>query len=173
MVNQRDQWSSKIGFIMASAGAAIGIGAIWKFPYVAGQFGGGAFLLLFIIFTLFIGLPMLISEFIIGRATNKEAVTAYDTLAPKSPWRITGRLGVIGCFLLLSFYSVVGGWITIYTALGLTGNLISDDTNYSKVFEQIIGEPFTVLIGVFVFILMNVVVLNFGIKKVLNVQIMY
>ncbi|MCY1026025.1 sodium-dependent transporter, partial [Mammaliicoccus sciuri] len=62
-------------------------------------------------------------------------------------------------------YSVVGGWITIYTALGLTGNLISDDTNYSKVFEQIIGEPFTVLIGVFVFILMNVVVLNFGIKK--------
>lgn len=165
MVNQRDQWSSKIGFIMASAGAAIGIGAIWKFPYVAGQFGGGAFLLLFIIFTLFIGLPMLISEFIIGRATNKEAVTAYDTLAPKSPWRITGRLGVIGCFLLLSFYSVVGGWITIYTALGLTGNLISDDTNYSKVFEQIIGEPFTVLIAVFVFILMNVVVLNFGIKK--------
>lgn len=165
MVNQRDQWSSKIGFIMASAGAAIGIGAIWKFPYVAGQFGGGAFLLLFIIFTLFIGLPMLISEFIIGRATNKEAVAAYDTLAPKSPWRITGRLGVIGCFLLLSFYSVVGGWITIYTALGLTGNLISDGTNYGKVFEQIIGEPFTVLIGVFVFILMNVVVLNFGIKK--------
>ena len=62
MVKQRDQWSSKIGFIMASAGAAIGIGAIWKFPYVAGQFGGGAFLLLFIIFTLFIGLPMLISN---------------------------------------------------------------------------------------------------------------
>lgn len=165
MEKQRDQWSSKIGFIMASAGAAIGIGAIWKFPYVAGQFGGGAFLLLFVIFTLFIGLPMLISEFIIGRSTKKEAVSAYDSLAPQSLWRITGRLGVVGCFLLLSFYSVVGGWITIYAALGITGRLMSDGADYSKIFETIISEPFIVLAGVFVFILMNVVVLNFGIKK--------
>ncbi|WP_210619222.1 sodium-dependent transporter [Mammaliicoccus lentus] len=165
MNKQRDQWSSKLGFVMAAAGAAIGIGAIWKFPYVAGQYGGGAFLLIFIIFTLFIGLPMLISEFIIGRSTNKEAVSAYDTLAPKSPWRITGRLGVVGCFLLLSFYSVVGGWITIYTTMSITGNLVSDGANYGEMFEEIIGNPFIALLGVLVFILMNVLVLNFGIKN--------
>src|SRR5690625_7450550 len=71
--------------------------------------GGGAFFLIFVLFTIFIGLPMLISEFIIGRGAGREAVSAYDHLAPKSSWRIIGRLGVIGCFLLLSFYSVVGG----------------------------------------------------------------
>src|SRR5699024_3293230 len=106
--------------------AAIGLGAIWKFPYVAGTSGGGAFFLIFIIFTVLIGLPMLISEYIIGRGTAKEAVSAYKKLAPKSGWVWVGRLGVIGCFLLLSFYSVVGGWVLIYSALSIPGKIISD-----------------------------------------------
>jgi neurotransmitter:Na+ symporter, NSS family len=108
MEEQREQWSSKIGFILASAGAAIGLGAIWKFPYVTGTNGGGAFFLLFIAFTLLIGLPMLISEFVIGRGSKKEAVSAYQKLAPKSGWTWIGKFGLVGCFLLLSFYSVVG-----------------------------------------------------------------
>src|SRR5690625_8011389 len=111
MEESREQWSSKIGFILSTAGAAIGLGAIWKFPYVTGMNGGGAFFLLFVLFTIFVGLPMLISEFIIGRGAGREAVAAYDHLARKSSWRLIGRLGVIGCFLLLSVDGVVGGWL--------------------------------------------------------------
>ncbi|REH87022.1 hypothetical protein DOS58_11635, partial [Staphylococcus felis] len=109
MRKSKNTWSSQLAFIISSAGAAIGIGAIWKFPYMAGQFGGGLFLLSFLLFTFLIGVPLLISEFIIGRASGKNAVKAYDTLSPTPFWKITGRLGVVGCFLLLSFYSVVGG----------------------------------------------------------------
>lgn len=165
MNEPREQWSSKLGFILSTAGAAIGIGAIWKFPYTAGIYGGGAFLAIFVLFTIFIGLPMLISEFIIGRAAKREAVSAYDHLAPGSPWRIIGRLGVVGCFLLLSFYSVVGGWIVIYSGMSITGNVIGDGADYSQLFDHIIGSPWIALSGVAIFILMNVIVLSFGIEK--------
>lgn len=165
MKKSREQWSSKIGFILSSAGAAIGLGAIWKFPYVTGMNGGGAFFLIFVLFTLFIGLPMLISEFIIGRGAGREAVSAYDKLAPKTSWRVIGRLGVVGCFLLLSFYSVVGGWIVLYSGLSLSGNVITADANYGELFDKIIGTPWMGLGGLVIFLLLNVIVLSFGIKN--------
>src|SRR6478609_3574453 len=118
-MSKGNQWSSRLGFILASAGAAIGLGAIWKFPYVTGMSGGGAFFLLFVAFTLLIGLPMLISEFIIGRGAGKEAISAYKKLVPNTLWVNIGRFGVIGCFLLLSFYCVVGGWVFLYTLLSI------------------------------------------------------
>src|SRR5699024_12749508 len=101
--------------------AAIGLGAIWKLPYVTGMNGGGAFFLIFVIFTELIGLPLLISEFIIGRGAKKEAVTAYKTWAPDSLWVWIGSLGLVGCFLLLTSVSVVGGWVVLYTVKKLTG----------------------------------------------------
>lgn len=165
MKDSREQWSSKIGFILSTAGAAIGLGAIWKFPYVTGMNGGGAFFLIFVLFTLFIGLPMLISEFIIGRGAKREAVSAYDYLAPNSIWRITGRLGVVGCFLLLSFYSVVGGWIVLYSGLSLSGKIISANADYGALFDKVIGTPWIGLGGLFIFLVMNVIVLSFGIKN--------
>lgn len=164
-MEKREQWTSKLGFILASAGAAIGLGAIWKFPYVAGTSGGGAFFLIFIIFTVLIGLPMLISEYIIGRGTAKEAVSAYKKLAPKSGWVWVGRLGVIGCFLLLSFYSVVGGWVLIYSALSIPGKIISDGAQYDALFGSIISSPLTTLIGLLVFTLINVIVIALGVKN--------
>src|SRR5690554_2150990 len=111
MEQNREQWTSKLGFILATAGSAIGLGAIWKFPYVAGHSGGGAFFLIFVIFTLFIGLPILLSEFIIGRGSQKDAIGAYKTFAPGTAWHLIGWLGIVTTFILLSFYSVVGGWI--------------------------------------------------------------
>src|SRR5690625_4570251 len=141
MEESREQWSSKIGFILSTAGAAIGLGAIWKFPYVTGLNGGGALFLIFVLFMISLGLTMLISEFIIGRGAGREAVSAYDHLAPKSSWRIIGRLGVIGCFLLLSFYSVVGGWILLYSGLSLSGNLITEGANYGAIFDTVTETP--------------------------------
>lgn len=113
-MEQKEQWSSKIGFILASAGSAIGLGAIWKLPYVTGTSGGGAFILIFVLFSLLIGFPLLLAEFIIGRSTQKEAISAYKQIAPGTKWHWIGYLGVTTCFILLSFYSVIGGWIIQY-----------------------------------------------------------
>lgn len=163
MDHKKEQWTSKIGFILASAGAAIGLGQIWKFPYVTGMSGGGAFFLIFIIFTLLIGLPMLISEYIIGRGTLSEAISAYKKIAPDSAWVWVGRLGVIGSFLLLSFYSVVGGWVLIYSALSVTGKIISEGADYGAMFGSIISSPATTLIGLLIFTLINVIVIALGV----------
>src|SRR5690625_4523740 len=141
MEEKREQWTSKLGFILASAGAAIGLGAIWKFPYVTGMSGGGAFFLIFVVFTLVIGLPMLISEFIIGRGTGREAISAYKKLAPDSVWVWIGRLGVLGCFLLLTFYSVVGGWVLIYSGMSIPGKVIAEGTDYGALFGSITASP--------------------------------
>nr|WP_106784620.1 sodium-dependent transporter [Lysinibacillus timonensis] len=160
------QWSSKIGFILASAGAAIGLGAIWKMPYVTGQSGGGAFFLLFVMFTLLIGLPMLLSEYIIGRSTQKEAVTAYKILAPHKPaWSWIGKLGVIGCFLLLSFYSVVGGWIFVYSGVSVVGGVIDPNVNPGDFFNQVIGTPWITLVGLALFTIANVIVIALGVQN--------
>lgn len=165
MDNRREQWTSRFAFVLASAGAAIGLGAIWKFPYVTGMNGGGAFFLLFIIFTLLIGLPMLVSEFIIGRGTGKEAVSAYKSIAPKSVWTLIGKIGVLGCFLLLTFYSVVGGWVLIYSGLSVSGQIISEGANYGELFGTIIGTPWITIVGLVIFTIINVVVISYGIQN--------
>lgn len=165
MEERRDQWTSKLGFILASAGAAIGLGAIWKFPYVTGMSGGGAFFLIFVIFTLIIGFPMLISEYIIGRSTGKEAISAYKKLAPNSLWVWIGRLGVLGCFLLLTFYSVVGGWVLLYSLLSVPGQIILDGANYEALFGTIIGNPLITILGLLLFTIANVIVVSLGIQN--------
>ncbi|MBP1970641.1 NSS family neurotransmitter:Na+ symporter [Virgibacillus natechei] len=165
MPAQKDQWSTKLGFILSSAGAAIGLGAIWKFPYMTGMNGGGAFFLLFILFTIIIGLPILLAEFIIGRGSQKEAISAYQTLAPKSGWSIIGRWGVVGAFLLMSFYSVVGGWVLIYSALSIPGMIIQDNTDYSELFATITENPLIVIVGLASFLIINIAVVSLGIKN--------
>ncbi|WP_313799999.1 sodium-dependent transporter [Cytobacillus sp.] len=161
----KDQWTSKIGFILASAGAAIGLGAIWKFPYVTGMSGGGAFFLIFVAFTLLIGLPLLISEFIIGRGSGKEAISAYKKLAPNSLWVGVGRIGVLGCFLLLSFYSVVGGWVLVYSGLSISGKIIAEGASYPDLFGSIIGTPWITILGLLIFSLINILVISLGVSN--------
>ena len=165
MEQRKEQWSSKLGFIMSSAGAAIGLGAIWKFPYVTGMSGGGAFFLLFVVFTILIGLPMLISEFIIGRGSGREAISAYKKLAPSSAWPWIGKLGVAGCFLLLSFYSVVGGWVFVYSGMSIGGKIISEGASYSEQFGSIVGSPITTLIGLLLFTIINILVVSSGVQN--------
>lgn len=165
MSQNSNQWSSNIGFVLASAGAAIGLGAIWKFPYVAGMNGGGAFLIVFIAFTLLIGLPLLISEFLIGRSTGKEAVSAYKKLAPNSLWTMIGKMGVFSCFLLLSFYSVVGGWVLTYAGLSIFGGVIQGGVDYGATFGYITSTPWVTMAGTAVFLLINVIVITLGIQN--------
>lgn len=160
-----DQWTSKLGFILAAAGSAIGLGAIWKFPYVAGTNGGGAFFVLFLIFTLLLGLPLLLGEFVIGRSTQKEAISAYRTIAPHSAWHWVGRLGVITNFILLSFYSVVGGWIISYFFRAVTGRLLGSEVGYDQLFGQIISNPIETVFAQLGFILLTIIVVARGVQQ--------
>ncbi|WP_424475560.1 sodium-dependent transporter [Oceanobacillus kimchii] len=165
MDQRKDQWASKLGFILSSAGAAVGLGAIWKFPYMTGMNGGGAFFFIFILFTIIIGLPLLIAEFIIGRGAQKEAISAYQKLAPKSIFSFIGHWGVIGAFILMSFYSVVGGWVLIYSLLSIPGMVITDGAQYAELFASITGNPLLTIIGLALFIFINSFVISSGIKN--------
>lgn len=164
-MEQHEQWSSKIGFILAAAGSAIGIGAIWKLPYVTGVSGGGAFFLLFILFSLLVGFPLLLGEFIIGKSTQKEAISAYRTIAPNTKWDWIGKMGVFTCFLLLSFYSVIGGWITIYLIRGLYGGIINSTVAYGDLFNTTISSPFVTIGAQAIFLVLTILVVAKGIQQ--------
>ncbi|WP_050613756.1 sodium-dependent transporter [Bacillus testis] len=164
-MQETEQWSSKIGFILAAAGSAIGIGAIWKLPYVTGMSGGGAFFLLFILFSLFLGFPLLLAEFIIGKSTQSDAVTAYQKIAPHTAWPWVGKLGVFTSFLLLSFYSVIGGWIIIYFAKGIVGDVIGKEAHYGQLFNDTISNPGLAIIAQGIFLGITVLVVAKGIQN--------
>ena len=161
-----DQWSSKVGFILAAAGSAIGLGAIWKFPYVAGTSGGGIFLIIFLLFTLLIGLPLLMGEFVIGRSTQKDAIDSYREIAPGTSWHWVGRLGILTCFILLSFYSVVGGWVLIYIFKAVTGSLNGlTEAEYHHLFNGIIANPYLAVGAQLLFLLITIGVIAKGVTS--------
>lgn len=161
-LKQREQWTSKIGFILAAAGSAIGLGAIWKFPYMAGTNGGSVFLFLFILSTLTIGLPILLAEFVIGRRGQRDAVTSLKLLAPGRKWHWIGWMGLVTSFILLSFYSVVGGWILSYLARALAFQL--NNTDYGELFGSVISNPVEVLTAQAAFMLLTIWIVQGGIK---------
>lgn len=161
-MKQREQWTSKIGFILAAAGSAIGLGAIWKFPYMAGMNGGSVFVLLFIICTLLIGLPILLAEFLIGRRGQADAVTSLQKLSKGNGWSWVGWMGLAACFIILSFYSVVGGWILSYLARALTFRLQGAD--YGELFGSVIANPWEVLLAQAAFLAMTVFIVQSGIR---------
>ncbi|WP_342558698.1 sodium-dependent transporter [Metasolibacillus sp. FSL K6-0083] len=166
MGQQQEQWTSRLGFILATAGSAIGLGAIWKFPYIAGVSGGGAFFLIFLIFTLFVGLPILLAEFAIGRGSQRDAVSAYLTFAPNSKWHFVGILGMITCFILLSFYSVVGGWIILYMVQAVIGNLSGlSETAYAPLFNDFIANPLYAILFQFIFMAITIFVVAKGVQQ--------
>ncbi|MBL4715241.1 MAG: sodium-dependent transporter, partial [Bacteroidia bacterium] len=117
----RGQWGSKLGFIMAAAGSAVGLGNIWRFPYLTGENGGGAFVLVYLLCVLLIGIPLLYNEVAIGRLTGKNPVGAMNKEKPKSFWVISGILTIFLCFFVLSYYSVIAGWTIGYIFSSLSG----------------------------------------------------
>nr|WP_106783191.1 sodium-dependent transporter [Lysinibacillus timonensis] len=164
-MEQKEQWSSKIGFILASAGSAIGLGAIWKLPYVTGTSGGGAFILLFLLFSLLIGFPLLLAEFVIGRSTQKDAISAYKHIAPNTKWHYIGYLGVITCFILLSFYSVIGGWIIQYIFYSVTGQVGKGNVNYEMLFNDSVSNSILAVGGQALFLIITTFVVAKGVQS--------
>ena len=112
---EREHLKSRLGFILLSAGCAIGIGNVWKFPYMAGQYGGGMFVLIYLFFLVVMGMPVLIMEFSLGRASRKSPVKLYDALEPAgTKWHLHGYAAMAGNYLLMMFYTVVAGWMLKY-----------------------------------------------------------
>lgn len=159
-------FKSKLGFILASAGSAIGLGAMWKFPYVMADNGGAAFLFLFIIFTILIGLPILMSEFVMGVASQTHSTKAFSKLSNKKHYDIIGHLGNLGVFLLMSFYSVIGGFILIYILRTVKILFTGDHTkDYAALFGQIISNPINTIFGVVLFLLLTGIIVIKGVEK--------
>jgi len=122
MKQKREHWGSKVGFLFAAIGSAIGLGILWKFPYTVGQNGGGLFLITYFICLAIVGLPLLIGELILGRGSERAAVGSFMVLHKGStPWKLAGWLGVLASFLIMSFYSVIAGWGMSYILMSLTG----------------------------------------------------
>ena len=123
--NRRGFWSSRLGFILAASGSAVGLGNVWKFPYIVGENGGGAFVLIYLVCIFVIGTPIMLAEFTLGRKTHLNTVGVFDQLRPNSPWIGIGYMGVLGGFLILSFYGVVGGWTYAYVVKSITGSVLA------------------------------------------------
>ena len=123
--NQRGFWGSRLGFILAASGSAIGLGNVWKFPYIVGENGGGAFVLIYLVCIFIIGTPIMLAEFTLGRKTHLNPVGAFNSLKPDSVYTGIGYMGVLAGVLILSFYGVVGGWTFAYVVKSMTGSVLS------------------------------------------------
>ena len=164
---KRESFNSRLGFILVSAGCAIGIGNVWKFPYLVGQNGGGLFVLIYLVFLALIGVPILSMELAIGRASRKSVVQAYKKLEPaKSQWHLHGWIANIGCILLMMYYTTVSGWMLDYAFRFLTGQfkhvtLMSAD----GVFAQLLSNPAEMMVAMIVTVIGGFIVCSFGLQK--------
>ena len=166
-MQNREQWGSKLGFILAASGSAVGLGNIWKYPHMAGENGGGAFTIVYLICILIVGLPIVIAEFVIGRKTQLSPVGAFETIAPKSNWKWVGMLGVASAFVILSFYGVVGGWTLKYTLISLTGGfqqLAGDPETSGTLFNAFITSTFAPILWQILFMGFTIFVIVQGVK---------
>ena len=163
----RENFRSRLGFILVSAGCAIGIGNVWKFPYVTGANGGGVFVLFYLLFLAIMGVPVLTMELAVGRASRKSAVQGYKTLEPAgSKWHIHGWFCIIGCYLLMMYYTTVSGWMLGYffkfatgTFQGLTAEAVDG------VFGTMLASPGEMMLWMVVTVLAGFLVCSFGLQK--------
>lgn len=166
MIHSREHWGSRVGFILAAAGSAIGLGSIWRFPYTAGDNGGGAFVLLYIMMTLLISLPVFIGALIIGRRSQKCAVHAYGELSHRPSWKGVGWLNMITVFIILSYYSVVSGWCLNYALMSLTQFARGKTPDEIRgVFEIVYKSASMNVFFLMLFLLCNIGILVAGVRK--------
>ena len=167
LMKEREKLGSRLGFILISAGCAIGIGNVWKFPYMAGQGGGGAFVLFYLLFLLLLGLPIMTMEFAVGRASQKSPVKAYYALEkPGQKWHIHGYITLIGCYLLMMFYTTVAGWMLHYFYLTATGQFSGLDSEaVSGQFNTMLSQPLVMGFWMVVVVLAGIFVCSIGLQN--------
>lgn len=164
---QREKFSSRLGFLLISAGCAIGLGNVWRFPYITGMYGGAAFVLIYLFFLLIFGLPILAMEFAVGRASQKSIARSFDVLEPKgTKWHWYKYIGIGGNYLLMMFYTTIGGWMLLYFVKMLAGEFEGLDTKgVGAVFSSMQADPVQMTIGMVIVVLVSFGVCSMGLQK--------
>ena len=165
-VAKRERFGSRLGFILISAGCAIGLGNVWRFPYITGEYGGAAFVLMYLVFLVILGLPVMVMECAVGRASQKSSAAAFDTLQPSRKWHWFSWWGYIGCMVLMMFYTTVGGWMLSFVVKMGTGAFNGlDSAGVGAVFNDMLANP-TELVGwMLVVIVLGFLVCSLGLQK--------
>ena len=164
---EREKLKSRLGFILISAGCAIGIGNVWKFAYMAGQGGGGFFVLLYLLFLVMLGIPIMSMEFAVGRASQKSPAQAYKALEKAGQkWHIHGYIALIGNYLLMMFYTTVAGWMLYYFYLTSTGKFVGLNTDgVANVFSEMLQKPVTMTICMLIIVVMGFFICSIGLQN--------
>ena len=165
IMEQREQLGSRLGFILLSAGCAIGIGNVWKFPYMVGQYGGGAFVLIYLFFLVILGIPVMTMEFAMGRAGQRSPARLYQQLEPKgSKWHLHGYVAMAGNYILMMFYTSVAGWMLDYFVRG--GQFVGADTDgVAAQFSQMLGDPLRMTLFMGIIVVLGFLVCSFSLQK--------
>lgn len=165
-VTKAEHFASRIGFILVAAGCAIGLGNVWRFPYITGEYGGGAFVLLYLIFLVILGLPVMVMEFAVGRASQKSCAHAFDVLEPKRRFHWFSWWGYIGCMILMMFYTTVAGWMVAYIPKMLSGAFNGVDAEVTKeAFNTMLASPGELVAWMLVAVIIGFVVCAIGLQK--------
>ncbi|MGI6631569.1 MAG: sodium-dependent transporter [Bacillota bacterium] len=162
----RDMFSTKLGVIIATLGSAVGLGNIWKFPYLTGVNGGAAFVIIYILCTLAVGLPVMISEHVLGRSARADAIQTFKKLAPNTPWWLVSGAGVISAFLIMAFYTEVAGWVLAYVVKGIGGSILSSSPEVtSAAFGSLVTDPTQSLVWQWIVLAWVAAVIMMGVSK--------
>lgn len=167
IMEQREQLGSRLGFILLSAGCAIGIGNVWKFPYMVGQYGGGAFVLIYLFFLVILGIPVMTMEFAMGRAGQRSPARLYQQLEPKgSRWHLHGYVAMAGNYILMMFYTSVAGWMLDYFVRTAGGQFVGADTDgVAAQFSQMLGDPLRMTLFMGIIVVLGFLVCSFSLQK--------
>ena len=164
---KREKFGSRLGFILVSAGCAIGLGNVWKFPYMAGQYGGAAFILIYLLFLVILGMPIIVCEFSVGRASQKSIATSYNVLEPEgSRWHYTRWFAIAGNYLLVMFYSMVGGWMLYYCFRMAKGEFTGVTAEaVAEKYDSMLQSPGTLMFWTILVILLSFWICSIGLQK--------
>lgn len=167
IMEQREQLGSRLGFILLSAGCAIGIGNVWKFPYMVGQYGGGTFVLIYLFFLVILGIPVMTMEFAMGRAGQRSPARLYQQLEPKgSKWHLHGYVAMAGNYILMMFYTSVAGWMLDYFVRTAGGQFVGADTDgVAAQFSQMLGDPLRMTLFMGIIVVVGFLVCSFSLQK--------
>ena len=166
-MKERETFGSRLGFILVSAGCAVGLGNVWKFPYMCGEYGGAAFILIYLLFLLIMGIPAMVCEFSIGRGSKKSVAMAFEQLEPAgTSWHLMKYIGIFGCYLLMMFYTMVGGWMMYYCFRSLRGDFSQADPEYvTNAFGSMLADYPTMIFWTVLICVIGFIVCKFGLQS--------
>ena len=166
-MDSREKFSSRLGFLLISAGCAIGLGNVWRFPYITGEYGGGIFVLIYLFFLLVFGLPILIAEFSVGRASRRGLAKSFEVLEkPGTKWHVAKYMMIAGNYLLMMFYTTVTGWMIYYFYRLVTmGDLLNYEGGSGKAFGDMLANPSLMIFWMVVAVVLGLGTVSLGLQK--------